>query len=165
MNTFEEEMIAFDGEENPPVVQEEQKRPSRKRPVKREEMRPQFNMDYQSPLEIPQAVKKDGYSYSWVRKSVRGEDDFRVEQMAARGWTPVPSSRAPGLSLDPLDRNPLAKKFISYKDVILMERPSAYSQREEEDFNRLNRMKIRSLPGVSDDMRDFTRALPSLGSY
>lgn len=140
-------------------------RPSRKRPAGREELRPQFRMNYLSPLEIPAAVKKDGYSYAWIRKSIRDEDDFRVEQMASRGWTPVPSSRAPGFSLDPLDRNPLAKNFICYKDLLLMERPSVYSQREEEAFHRMNHHRLTSLRGVVDDLRDLHKPLPGIHSF
>lgn len=133
-------------------------RPSRARPVKREEMRDVMHMDYLSPLEIPAAVKREGYTQAWVRKSVRGEDDFRVEEMVARGWTPIPSSRCPGLSLDPLNRNPLSKNFICYKDVLLMERPQIYSDREWQALDRLNRSKIRSLRGVQEDKPDFHQA-------
>jgi hypothetical protein len=139
--------------------------PSRKRSMRREEMRPQIHMDYLSPLEIPHSMRKEGYSYAWIRKSIRGEDDFRVEQMAARGWTPVPSSRCPALSFDPLDRNPLSKNFICYKDLLLMERPSVHSQREEEAFHRMNHHRLNSLRGVADDLRDLHKPLPGIHSF
>lgn len=149
--TFDE-TIPLPSEDFPSV---KRARPSRKRPVKREEIRPVMHMEYLSPLEIPAAVKREGYTQAWVRKSVRGEDDFRVEEMVAKGWTPVPASRSPGLSLDPLNRNPLSKNFICYKDVLLMERPQIYSEREGQALDRLNRSKIRSLRGVQEDKPDF----------
>ncbi len=135
------------------------------KPLRREELRPQINMDYLSPLDVPEGVKKEGFSYAWVRKSIRGEDDYRVEQMAARGWTPVPADRCPGMSLDPLNRNVLSKEFVCYKDVLLMERPSVYSEREEEYLNQLNRNKLKSLRGVSDDLKGFHQSLPVVESF
>ena len=149
--TFDE-TIPLPSEDFPSV---KRARPSRKRPVKREEMRPVMQMNYLSPLEIPGAVKRDGFTQAWVRKSVRGEDDFRVEEMVARGWTPVPASRCPGLALDPLGRSPLSQKFVCYKDVILMERPSVYSEQEGQALYRLNRSNIRSLRGVQEDTPVF----------
>jgi len=129
------------------------------------EERESYNMDYISPLSIPDGVKKDGYSYAFVRKDIRGQDDFRVEEMAAKGWTLVPAERAKGITFDPLERNPLSKKYICYKDVILMERPEIYSKQETARFNKLNADKLKSLRGVSNDIGSFSRSLPSINSF
>jgi len=135
------------------------------KPVVREDVRPDLNMDYLSPLEVPESVKKDGFSYAWVRKSAGGEDDFRVEEMAQRGWTPVPAERCVQLSLDPLNRNPLSKNFVCYKDVLLMERPAAFSERENQILQKTNRQRINSLRGVQDDLRGFNEGLAQLGTF
>jgi len=129
------------------------------------EMRETYDNDYISPLFIPSGIKKDGYSYAYVRKDIRGQEDFRVEEMASRGWTLVPADRAPGLTLDPLDRNPLSKKYICYKDVILMERPEVYSTQETSRFNKMNAEKIKSLRGVSNDIGSFSKPLTSINSF
>ena len=31
---------------------------------------PEYDMDYESPLEIPASIKKDGYSYRWVNIAI-----------------------------------------------------------------------------------------------
>jgi hypothetical protein len=115
------------------------------------EMLESYSMGYVSGLDIPASVKKEGYSYAWVRSNLRGQMDGRVEEMAEQGWELVPADRAKKASLDPLDRNPLAKKYFCRKDLILMERPEEFSRRETEALNRLNENKIRSLRGVSND--------------
>ena len=116
------------------------------------DMREIYDTDYTSPLSIPPGVKKDGYAYRWVNTGIKGAESYRVEEMAARGWSIVPADRAPGFTFDPLDRNPMYKKFICYKDVVLMERPQVYSDKETERLHRLNDSKIKSLRGVSNDM-------------
>lgn len=129
------------------------------------EMRETYDMDYVSPFTLPKGVAKDGYSYAWVRMSIKGQDDYRVEEMAAKGWTPVPSDRAPNFSFDPLERNPLGRKYMTYKDVLLMERPEIFSKKEEARFNEMNANKIKSLRGVSNDIGSFARPLSSINSF
>ena len=140
-------------------------RSTRDSETREHEMLESYNMDYLSPLSIPEGVKKEGYSYAWVRKEVRGQDDFRVEEMAAKGWTPVPADRAPSFSFDPLDRNPLSKRFFTHKDLILMERPEIFSKKETAAFNALNANKLKSLRGVSDDMGSFASPIRSINSF
>jgi hypothetical protein len=113
------------------------------------EERPEYSMDYMSPLSIPFGVEREGFTQRWVNTGIKGEANFRVEEMASKGWTLVPADRAPGRTLDPLGRNPLSGKYIAYKDVILMERPDIYTKKETEAFNYLNANKIRSLRGVA----------------
>jgi len=140
-------------------------RSTRENETRIHEIRESYDMDYISPLSIPPGVKKEGYSYAFVRKEIKGQDDFRVEEMAAKGWTPVPADRAPNYSFDPLDRNPLSKKYICYKDVLLMERPDIFSKKETERFNEHNANKIKSLRGVSNDIGSFARPLNSINSF
>jgi hypothetical protein len=35
------------------------------------DMIPEYEMDYESPLEIPNSLKKDGFSYRWVNISIK----------------------------------------------------------------------------------------------
>lgn len=126
-------------------------RASRDAENRNNEMIENYSMDYVSPLMVPDQVKKEGYNYSWVRKEVKGEADYRVEEASTKGWTPVPVDRAGNFAHDPLERNPLSKRFVTYKDLLLMERPTIYSDREERAFNQLNANKINSLRGVTND--------------
>lgn len=121
-------------------------------------MRDDYDMDYHSPLDIPESVKKPGMSYRWVNTSIKGKENYRIDEMAARGWTLVPVDRNPGSAFDPLGRNPLSKQYICYKDVVLMERISYYSDRERERLDHLNRNRIKSLRGVSNDLGQMSHA-------
>lgn len=127
------------------------------------EERPEYSMEYMSPLSIPFGVQKEGYTCRWVNTGIKGEANFRVEEMAAKGWTLVPADRAPGRTFDPLGRNPLSNKYIAYKDVILMERPDVYTKRETEAFNYLNSNKIKSLRGVT--MGNGNNTVASINSF
>jgi hypothetical protein len=121
-------------------------------------MHDQFDMDYISPLDIPDSVKKDGYSYRWVNTSIKGEQNYRIDEMVAKGWTLVPVDRNPNVVYDPLGRNPLSSQYICYKDVVLMERPSIYSDRERQRLDDINRNKIKSLRGVSNDLGNISHS-------
>lgn len=140
-------------------------RSTREAETRANEMLESYNMNQSSALDVPARIKKDGYSYAWVRKDLRGEMDGRVEEMAAKGWALVPADRAGTTSLDPLERNPLAKKYYCYKDLILMERPEEFSRRETEELNRFNENKIRSLRGVSNDIGSFGAPIKSINSF
>lgn len=140
-------------------------RSSRDSETRINEMLESYDMDYASPLSLPPGVQKEGYSYYWAPKGVRGEENFEVERLAARGWTLVPVDRAPSYSFDPLKRNPLSEKYICYKDVILMERPDIFSKKETAAFNALNANKLKSLRGVSDDLGSFATPIRSINSF
>jgi hypothetical protein len=129
------------------------------------EMREVYDTEYTSPLAIPPGVKKDGYSYRWVNTGIKGAENHRVEEMAAKGWTVVKADRAPGFSFDPLGRNPLNQQFICYKDVILMERPEEYCKNATRVFNKFNDDRIKSLRGVSNDIGSFSKPLNSINSF
>lgn len=129
------------------------------------EMIPEYDMDYDSPLEVPPSIKKDGYSYKWVNTSIKGEANYNIDKKASRGWTLVPKDRAKGISFDPLNRNPLSKDYICYKDVVLMERPTIYCDKEREHYDKLNRNKINSLRHVSNDIGEFNKQTTSMHSW
>jgi hypothetical protein len=140
-------------------------RSTRESETRANEIMESYNINQTSALDVPTSVKKEGYSYAWVRSNLRGEMDGRVEEMAAKGWELVSADRAKNAALDPLDRNPLAKKFYCYKDLILMERPEEFSRRETEALNRFNENKIRSLRGVSNDIGSFASPTKSINSF
>ncbi len=131
------------------------------------EMLPPHAMEYSHPMEaIVERVKKPGYRYRWARREICGEADYDVEAGINNGWVLVPADRLPGgLNLDPLNRNPIAKQFICYKDVILTERPEEFSIREEQALNALNENKIRSLRGVSNDIGSFATPVKTINSF
>lgn len=119
-------------------------------------MHDEYDMDYCSPLDVPDSVKKEGMSYRWVNTSIKGEENYRIDEMVNKGWSLVSVDRSPQQRFDPLGRNPLSKQYICYKDVVLMERPSIYSDRERARLNEINRNKIKSLRGVSNDIHNIS---------
>lgn len=141
-------------------------RTSREEETRQDEMLQSYNMGYVSPLSVPPGVRKDGFSYYHASTGIRGEQNYEVERLCAQGWTIVPRSRAPaGYSVDPLKRNPLSTEYISYKDVILMERPEIFCKRQQAAFNELNANKIKSLRGVSNDIGSFANPIRSINSF
>lgn len=97
-----------------------------------------YRMDYISQTHIPEHIKFEGYDYYWERTSVRGKPDYAVDNARRRGWTPVPISRDPGGSMDYLQANPYAAKFVCTGDVILMERPTNIGIWEKEEQNKIS---------------------------
>ena len=129
---------------------------TRESELRSHEMRDDYDMDYVSPLRVPEGVKKEDYSYRWVNTGIKGEENYRIDEMASKGWVLVPVDRSPGITFDPLGRNPLSKQYICYKDVVLMERPSVYSDRERARLDKINRDKIKSLRGVTNDVGNMS---------
>lgn len=143
-------------------------KPSREAESRDNGLRIDYNMEYVSPLSLPPGVAKEGYSYYWVSKDVKGMENYEVERLAAKGWTLVSSDRAPSYALDPLKRNPLSSQYLCYKDVILMERPEVYSQQETAKFNALNENKLSSLRrtvDIADDVNVFAKPGRSINSF
>ncbi len=121
---------------------------TRESEIRDNEMVFEYNMDYLNPLDIPESVKREGYSNYWAATNIRGEPVHDVERLAAKGWTLVPASRAPTMQLDPLGRNPYSGKYIATKDLILMERPEHFLVQERNVFNHENNTQISQLRGV-----------------
>lgn len=140
-------------------------RSTREAELREHDKRLEYNMGYVSPLALPPGVAREDYDYYWVAKDIRGEPCYEVERLAAQGWEIVPVDRAPGHSVDPLKRNPLSTQYFCYKDVILMERPLIFSQRQTADFNRKNSNILSSLRGVSDDFNSFASPVRSINSF
>jgi hypothetical protein len=115
------------------------------------EMRDVQYMEYVNPLSVPYGVAKEGYVYHWARRDVKGQPDYRVETLAQKGWTLVPADRAVHKTHDPLGRDPLAAKWICYKDNILMERPAEMSKREKAMQEQRSIEKMRMIRGVQND--------------
>ena len=108
-----------------------------------------YDMGYVSPLTIPEEVKKDGYSYAWVNSGVN-DNSFNVEDRLRQRWQLVPVDRAPHMAVNALGRNSIAKDYISYKDLVLMERESKYDSLERARLQKINDDQIKSLTGVTD---------------
>ncbi len=136
--------------------------PNRENEARIHEELDDYSMDYMSPLDVPHGVKRQGYSYHWATTSVRGENVNEVENLLRKKWQMVPADRSPNHLHNPLGRNPYAEKYISTKDLILMERPTIYSVKENAAFNARCAHKVRSLIGVKDT---FGLAPNSFGGY
>lgn len=121
-----------------------------------------YTMDYVSPLFVPHALRREGYSYKWVRKDVRGQEDYRVEECVTEGWVPVPADRLEGFCPDPLDRNPLSKKFKTYKDLMLVERPSIFCDAER---NGLHKMAHEAMENLESASHESPYGKPTINSF
>ena len=118
----------------------------------------EYDMNYADPFSLPPGVAKEGFSYAWVNTDIRGQPTKKVEEMTRKLWTIVPADRSPYKNFDPLDRNPLSSIGITYKDVILMERPERYTKMETDRLNHKTANQINSLRGV---VNDHTSSAPS----
>ncbi len=130
-------------------------RTTRDEEIRNNEILENWNPNPIAIFDLPPGVYKEDYDFHWARLRIRGERDNRVEELVSRGWKLVPGSRSPNRYIDPLSEDSLSKDFIIKNDTILMERPSIYSKREQEYYNKLNEQKTRSLPGMSRDTSEL----------
>jgi hypothetical protein len=86
-----------------------------------QDKRPTYKMDYSLSTDVPEYLKRPGFSYMWERHSLRGEIDNALDNALSRGWKPVPRERWKGTDFDILKRNPLSAQYILAGDVILLE--------------------------------------------
>jgi hypothetical protein len=139
---------------------------NREREIRASALSNTYEMEFTNPLSLPPGVAKDGFVYHWGRMSVKGKDDYRLEELLKEGWSVVPAERAESyVNLDPLNRNPLGKQFICQKDVILLEKEAKLVNERTRLFNEGNANKIKSLRGVSNDIGSFARPLNSINSF
>jgi hypothetical protein len=120
----------------------------------------EYDMNYADPFSLPPGVAKEGFSYAWVNTDIRGQATKKVEEMTRKLWTIVPADRSPYKNFDPLDRNPLSSKGITYKDVILMERPERYKKMETDRLNHKTKTQLSSLTGVNNDHSGVMQSRP-----
>lgn len=125
----------------------EGKRSTRLAESRSNEMLKQYNMEYVSPLDMPEGVAREGFKYAWANKNT----PHQVENMCRQGWEVVPSDRTSAYAIDPLKRNQIYSDFIWYKDAILMEIPEILHQRIQAYNQSLADNKIRGLQGVHTD--------------
>lgn len=117
----------------------------------REELANQYNEGV-TPLSIVERFKEPDKDYRFVRMSILGQADYRLEEAAMQGYTPVPIEKiTSGFNNDPLNRNTKLKEYYCVKDTILMERPIEFSIRDRERLAKKNRSAMSNLRGVSDD--------------
>lgn len=89
--------------------------------VHEEGQRPNYKMEFALNTEVPEYIKRPGYSYFWERHSLREGLDTALDNALSKGWRPVPRERWKGQEYDILKRNPLSDKYILAGDVILLE--------------------------------------------
>jgi len=140
-------------------------RTTREAETRDHEMLETYDLEYANPLTLPPGVAREGYVYHWARKDIRGESDYRIEELCRLGWEPVPIERMKKAFADPFGRDPLAQKFPVFKDVLLMERPKILSDRQKAKFNEHNANKLKSLRGVSNDLGSFASPINSINSF
>jgi len=107
-----------------------------------------YEMDYVSPLHIPDSVKKPGFDYKFFL-----DDKWKLQEAERKYWTFVPKDRLPYRERQSVvleNNNPL-DKFISHKDLILAERPEEYGIIDRQRLHAKNHRQIASLSGVQND--------------
>ena len=111
-----------------------------------------YSMEYRSPLDPPEIIKRDGYEIVWIRHDIKGVDDFKVERYASEGYELVPKSRlGASVNSNPLERHPMADKWIIYKDLICMEAPVHIIERRRRRPEYIAEQRAAHLHGVTDD--------------
>jgi hypothetical protein len=96
----------------------------------KKENRNKYNMGLVLSTDIPERIKRPGFTYYWERMTLRGQTDSALDFALRRGWKPVPIDRDPERFNDILERNPLSRKYICQGDVILLEREEELSNAE-----------------------------------
>lgn len=86
------------------------------------------------PLELVQALHRDGVALQWITKSIRGQETPQeISKMTKGGWTPVHQSDFDGL-LDGMFMSKGIDDVITVDDCMLVARPAeiqAKARREE----------------------------------
>lgn len=108
------------------------------------ELHPEYNFEYICPYDLPPGVYREGYRFHYGRHKVRGETDYRLENLLRKGWELVPASRRTDKPVEMLNSDPLSEKYIYIKGCVLLERPEIYSKREDEYQHRETIEKTRS---------------------
>jgi hypothetical protein len=111
------------------------------------------------PYFVPPTLRRPGYVYRYVRKDVRGYNDYNIERAMRDGWKPVPGDRGGAKAHDQFGLNPHAEKFFTVFDGILMERPEIFSARQKEELYDTNEKRMRSLTGVVNNYNVNPRSI------
>lgn len=118
------------------------------------QLRPVMHMTYDDPLHIPEHLIPPGWTYYWVRESIRagGEPDTgRVTEMRRKGWEPVPADRHPELHYqDFFGRDSHLTGYITHKGLILCERPTEMNEIEQKKYQDHNYKIMGSMPGLEN---------------
>lgn len=105
-------------------------------------MIPTYNMGHISALKLRPGVARDGYEYYWATREIAGKVTYEVETLCSQGWSIVPNDRCPGYNPDPLNRHPYASQYFCYMDVILLERPAIYGEKQRESESRYTNNRL-----------------------
>lgn len=101
-----------------------------------------YKMNYTSPIDIPEHLKREGFDQYWERTSIRGQHDSALDIALVKGWRPVPIDRDPTRMCDILGRNPLSSQYVCQGDVVLVERESELCAAENEKSNKQARERV-----------------------
>jgi hypothetical protein len=83
--------------------------------------RPKAQYAFKLSTDIPEYIKRPGFTCYWERHSIKGKPDEALDHALSLGWKPVPKERWTGNEYDILKRNPLSDKFVLAGDLILLE--------------------------------------------
>ena len=108
-----------------------------------------YKMDYTSPTDVPEHIKKEGFDYYWERTSLRGQHDSALDNALLRGWKPITIDRDPSRMCDILGRNPLSSKYVCQGDVILLERECEISIEEKEKNDKMAWDRVATHPAYN----------------
>lgn len=131
-------------------------RTTRDEETRDKELMEEWNFDYTEPFDLPPGVWREGFDFHYARRDVKGQSDYRIEELMRKGWKLVPADRTTNMFVDPLSQNSLSKDFINKRDLILMERPSIFAKREQDAERKKLSDITRALPGVERDTATFT---------
>ncbi len=120
------------------------------------ELLEEWDFELSNPFDLPPGVWREGFDFHYARRDVKGQTDYRIEDLMRRGWKLVPASRAVNTYVDPLSQNSYSKDFINKRDTILMERPTVYAKREQDALKKSIVDRTRALPGVERDTATFS---------
>jgi hypothetical protein len=108
-----------------------------------------YKMNYTSPTDIPEHLKRDGFEQYWERLSLRGQHDSALDTALVKGWKPVPIERDPTRMCDILGRNPMSSKYVCQGDVILLERELEIGVEEKEKNNKMALDRVTTHPAYN----------------
>ena len=115
-----------------------------------------FSID-KNDLDKIKGLAPPGWTYAWILASIYGEPNERINHKMMDGWSPVPADRHPNLFFnDVVDgrRSPSQAGYISYKGVIVCERPTVICQKEEEAYRQRANKAASSIPDADKYMND-----------
>lgn len=102
------------------------------------------------PLEIPEYLKEDGWSYQWVAMSCYGQPfGQELNTMIRKGWDYVKPTSQVGKAFTYPGYD---KDFIEVGGLVLMERPQSLTDEALEEMRMATAQQYNQLMGKSSDL-------------